>query len=119
MRANALRNSAVEYAAPFERPDASYAQYAFQWPFISASGRTYTLRPRCEIAWFKASRNPSPEPFAICAGVIDVALIPNIGLGPIIPKSWSKLPIPQPAIRRRDVVSWPVSEWNRAGSPST
>jgi hypothetical protein len=40
MRAKALRKASVEYRCPREEPSRLNAQYSFQWPFISGSGRT-------------------------------------------------------------------------------
>src|ERR1044072_7865099 len=62
MRANARRYAAVECAAPFERPDAVKAQYAFQWPFISGHGRMKIGRPQLEMAAFSAPRQKAPPP---------------------------------------------------------
>ena len=56
IRANALRKATVEYAAPFDRPLFVYAQYAFQWPFISGIGRTYATPPRLASQSFSANR---------------------------------------------------------------
>src|SRR3954454_16405769 len=97
MRANALRNAAVECDAPLSLPLAVYAQYGFQWPFISPIGRTYAGLPQMDSALLIAMRKESPAPFAICRGVIaspepfDVPK-PSIGVG----ESESRIPVSPP-----------------------
>src|SRR4051794_23164896 len=53
------------------------------------------------------------------AGGITWSPRPSIGFGPIVCSRRSRPPWPQPTIKRRVVVCWPVTPWKRAGSPST
>ena len=55
MRAKAFLNCAVECPG-FALPPLVKAQYEFQWPFISPSGRTYIGCAQAAIAAFIAIR---------------------------------------------------------------
>src|SRR5438270_8522050 len=108
MRANALRNAAVECDAPLGLPLAVYAQYGFQCPFISPIGRMYNGLPQIELALLSAIRYASPAPFALCSGVTASPAPPEvpkpcIGVAPSEAHNEGKFepqvcPWPQPTI---------------------
>src|SRR5918996_2091684 len=109
MRAKALRNAVVAYAAPFGRPLFVYAQYEFQWPFISGIGRTYAGRAQRASDAFSVKRYWSLAPRAIARGLTEPSTSAIIGIDPSRARFWSKFALPQPNIAWPTCVCWPVS----------